>query len=897
MEKIGPQNVRRVRWLRHTVSAGTLASVLAGCGGAGTVDQEPDTRTPEVIDAEIADLRESHLDSPTTVENSLARAVTARDWANRLARDGRAVSPALFADVSELVRDRGASSQGEVTRLDARIQELGLLDGDPVALGQVRFEDPTPVKAGSWTTVEQTFVVGSRPLREGAVIALGRQPFSDMGNLQADDPAAPNFVSVRSTSQAARFSATRLGPTGRAGEPESDSQLLGFVLEGSSLASGQSLTIVYGRKSGGSRGLRAQTTSTDSWKLPLFVDFDGSGTFFSPKLPALRVRGAEPVAVDGFAPAVVGVGESFDLHVRTRDVWLNRASGDIPGYQVTLNGEDHSEVPAASQAISVLRSLRLTEPGVYRFGFRSLDPPLDGTSAGTGAIVGTSQPIWVVEQPQRRIFWGDLHAHTELSHGQGTIRHAVDFARDDARLDFLGVTEHDLWLHAGSWQALRRQVERGTSDSDLAMFLGYEWTADRASGGNHAVLFRGTDAQLVPSSDARDVGQLAAALLASNEARDVLVVAHGDVAANWRAADELEVQRLVEIQSQHGTVEWLGDFYAQAGHQVGFVGGSDDHLGRPGLAGGRPDGPRIHGGALTAALAAEKSRDAIWGALVERVTYATSGARILLDATLNGFPMGSTQSDSDERRVSGRVSGTAAIDHIDLIKNGLVIYSRDYADVDLAEELWLQIGLQSQTEVLGSEHDNPRPARLWSGSMVAEGAGIVEVQGGSLDNPYRERALLTGAGEGVDETDGSSARNTPSDAARSVTFRVETRGDRETLLVRLTGVSTRSKLTIDLEPSRELAFGSDFERRPASLPAVSIEVEFEELAEGRVVRPIAVGDHTDRVTLQAVDRNASRDVSFEFIDVANPRPGDYYYLRVVQLDGETAWSSPFWVGR
>ncbi len=26
------------------------------------------------------------------------------------------------------------------------------------------------------------------------------------------------------------------------------------------------------------------------------------------------------------------------------------------------------------------------------------------------------------------------------------------------------------------------------------------------------------------------------------------------------------------------------------------------------------------------------------------------------------------------------------------------------------------------------------------------------------------------------------------------------------------------------------------------------------------------------------------------------RPGDYYYVRVTQLDSGRAWSSPFWVG-
>jgi hypothetical protein len=35
---------------------------------------------------------------------------------------------------------------------------------------------------------------------------------------------------------------------------------------------------------------------------------------------------------------------------------------------------------------------------------------------------------------------------------------------------------------------------------------------------------------------------------------------------------------------------------------------------------------------------------------------------------------------------------------------------------------------------------------------------------------------------------------------------------------------------------------------------------------------------------------------FQYVDLDSPAPGDYYYVRVTQLDGAQAWSSPFWVG-
>ncbi len=39
------------------------------------------------------------------------------------------------------------------------------------------------------------------------------------------------------------------------------------------------------------------------------------------------------------------------------------------------------------------------------------------------------------------------------------------------------------------------------------------------------------------------------------------------------------------------------------------------------------------------------------------------------------------------------------------------------------------------------------------------------------------------------------------------------------------------------------------------------------------------------------------DREVEFTDLDGVAPGDYYYVRVTQLDGGLAFSSPFWVGR
>ena len=66
---------------------------------------------------------------------------------------------------------------------------------------------------------------------------------------------------------------------------------------------------------------------------------------------------------------------------------------------------------------------------------------------------------------------------------------------------------------------------------------------------------------------------------------------------------------------------------------------------------------------------------------------------------------------------------------------------------------------------------------------------------------------------------------------------------------------------------------------------------------------LQIDDWQDSVTVEAggsrapddrATSPAGDDVAFLFTDDGDP--GDWYYLRVEQVDGHFAWSSPWWVG-
>ena len=114
-----------------------------------------------------------------------------------------------------------------------------------------------------------------------------------------------------------------------------------------------------------------------------------------------------------------------------------------------------------------------------------------------------------------------------------------------------------------------------------------------------------------------------------------------------------QVQRLIEIFSEHRRSEdWAGTFLT-AGHRLGIMASGDNHSGNPGYGCLKPshnwDTQEI-GMALIAVQAEQLTRESIFRALYDRRVYATSGARILLDFRVAGQPMGSEVRTDDAPR-------------------------------------------------------------------------------------------------------------------------------------------------------------------------------------------------------------------------------------------------------
>ncbi len=811
--------------------------------------------------------------APATRENAVQRARVFWEWLNAYALTGRTLPMDSTTTVMR-VMSRNELSRGIspaiLRTLDDKIHELAIRDARPDAIGDVTAKADELLVAGSWAQLEQTYTVGSMGMATGGSFLLGAQIMADQASMQHEDPAADNYVSVRSSNADARWEKPRIPLSGKHGGFKDEAEMVVFRLAEATLEHGDTVTFTYGDRSQGSSGLRLQTLTTEKLVLPIYVDLTGAGVFFTPRWPHHEIVGRNEVeSLAVFAPSVVAASEEIDLVVRSEDRHFNRSRGvTVQEYEVLLDGEAVATVPAGSESAAGVEGLSVSSPRVVRFVVRSAD----------GRLEARSNPVWVESAPEQRIYWGELHGHAGFAEGQGGGEQFYRYARDDARLDFVALTDHDSSMDDFEWRYLQELSRDFNREGEFLAILGYEWSATRDLGGHHNVFFRSRDRSRVPNQEAPTLAQMYERLRTENQPSEVLVIPHAHQAGDWNQSPA-DLQPLVEIMSQHGTFEWFGNRYLQNGFEIGFIAASDDHRAKPGYNPGLFFSPHVQGPGLAAAVAPSKTTDAVFDALRSRRAYATSGQRILLSATLNGEPMGTRQPYTERREFSCRVSGTSPIDRIDLIKNGRVLRSRSYLSAPLESSAWVQIGFESSSEVFAPDRDNPRVYRVWSGVLEVAGARLLGVESPGLKNPYLEWAEID-----------------PEQPQR-VRFYTETRGRMNTLLLRLSGASSSTRVTLHLDAARENGFAPPLVRAPVDIPAAEVAFQLDDLEDSRIEHVLPVGRHLDRLSLQVIDADAALDREFDFVDLGSTAPGDYYYFRVTQLDGGQAWSSPFWVGR
>ncbi|MFL2519475.1 MAG: DUF3604 domain-containing protein [Candidatus Azotimanducaceae bacterium] len=802
---------------------------------------------------------------PTTLVNHSQRSALLWRWANAFAVSGGYVPVNLTAAARTKLPD--IPTPAVLRAIDDYIAEMTLLDKQPNALGKLS-ATLGPFVARSNATLQQMYVVGEKPISVGGGIAVPRHFMADYGVFQATRPDAANYVTVTSSNPNVHFVADRVPVAGMHGGFRGAAPVLFFRLSAGELTQDDVVTITYGARFQGGDGLLMPTFSSDRMPFPLYVDFDGNGPLYSLPIQPIRVIGGAVDGVHGFAPSVVRPGESFTLSVRAQDPYYNRASGRVPGWQVLHDGQVIAALSAGEQALQTIENLQFQDEGVVRLSIRSVD----------GAITGKVNPIMVSADAQR-IFWGDTHGHSGFAEGIGTPERFMTWAKDDARLDFVTHSEHDIWLDDYEWQHLKDNVETYSEPGRFIAYLGYEWTTRNLYGGHHNVLFRTTQGRdRISTQFYPTLTELYEGLRKQYASEDVIVIPHAHQSGNYRLSDP-QLQPLVEIMSQHGSFEWFGRKYLEHGHQVGFTAASDNHLSQPGYTAPKGRGLSQRGG-LGAVLGEELTRDELFDNMRQRMTYATTGDRIILQTHVNDLEMGQRGRFKSARSIDGRVVGTGPIAEIAVIKNGRVVWAQDYSAVGSRtrmgsqEALYLTFSSDSEPMHTG---DNPRGWRPWQGQLRVKGATLDAVAGTDFFNSDVQQL----------ERD--------ADNPNIIRFATATRGDTSSIILSLKDIKRSARVAVELEAGMEFGGGPPIYRRHQKMPESAIELEVNAAKSGQAEVTLPFGIYQDVVSLRRVAANGPEAVTFSWQDQGSVQ-GDYYYVRVTQVDGAMAWSSPVWIG-
>ena len=87
------------------------------------------------------------------------------------------------------------------------------------------------------------------------------------------------------------------------------------------------------------------------------------------------------------------------------------------------------------------------------------------------------------------VYFADLHSHTELSDGQGLPADAYSYARDTARIDILGLTDHTRYMTAGAYAQARLTAENFCRPGAFIALAGQEFGSLGTGGFGHLSIY------------------------------------------------------------------------------------------------------------------------------------------------------------------------------------------------------------------------------------------------------------------------------------------------------------------------------------------------------------------------------------------------------------------------
>ena len=441
------------------------------------------------------------------------------------------------------------------------------------------------------------------------------------------------------------------------------------------------------------------------------------------------------------------------------------------------------------------------------------------------------------------------------------------------------------------WREVQDAVRKANRPGEFVAFPGYEWQGDGTSGDHNVVALN----EGLPIFRVATVAELYAAL----KGRDALAIPHhtayrpGVRGRDWSVYDP-DLTPYTEIYSIHGCSEtdeeWIG--LRQNSHMGPGVGAGTwqaaldrgYHVGAICSTDNWGEMPGHYGQGRMACLAAELTRESLWEAFKARRVYGVTGDRIGVDFRLNDAIMGEAIRAGGTRRIRIAVTGSDALDRIELLRNGRVMATHNHQGTWALPSADPRTRFKVRIEAGWGPRENELtvPDREWDGCLCVDGGRMLGFEPCWI-SPGQSTPELRG--EAATFRMLSSARHVPGpvqnanvfefEAAPGAVCRLEINGLRETGAV------------IDLaRGSRELCFRDECTAMLESLAGLEpgaperADIYHHMAYKVKIHRPIPEAGYRAEM----------------IVEDDEPLQGEANYrVRVEQRNGQRAWSSPIWV--
>jgi uncharacterized protein DUF3604 len=556
---------------------------------------------------------------------------------------------------------------------------------------------PDEATAGKYGTWSVTYRVGKGGIKKYGGICLQFPDSWHSGirnsanRLQSSDPESDNYISSSCSQPGIELQTWVEHEPGREVvlvkdyRPGLDGRQTRYIFVvrvwvlNAELQEGSAISVIYGDTSRGSRGMLAGIVSTQPEHVLMAIDNEGTGGFrLHPDRPVLIIRSGPAVELLAAGPSTLVRGKPAELLLSVVDIHQNPADS-FDGEVLLRTTQGEADVPTTVQFTSKRgwEKVRIVPraTGIIR---------IQATGSG-GSLYANTNPMKVFEnEPELKTFWGDLHSHTHYSF-DGVGHNNFEYARYTSGLDFYAMTDHSSPEGIGPntpevWAEYSALVDKHHDPGKFVTLHAYECSLG-APYGHHNVFFRGRPTGLPLPEEAGLFN-----LWQSIRAGEALTIPHH----TGKMPDPIfwyphnaELDRNIEIYSAHGLSEaynpWhplsfersmftdpsksvRGPQYAQdawiQGLELSTIASSDDHRAHPGQ-------PQY---GLAAVAATGLTRDAIFQALYDRRTYGTTGAKILLDFSVNDHPMGQRLATAGSPRFRIEAHGTDSIELVEILR-------------------------------------------------------------------------------------------------------------------------------------------------------------------------------------------------------------------------------------